>query len=54
MCLQVQLHKEIVNCSFVHQGDTGGGKVEVKAAGRKGQVVAVGQVVALTGQPEVP
>lgn len=54
MCLQVQLHKEIVNCSFVHQGDTGGRKLEVRVAGRKGQVAAAGQVAALTGQPEVP
>jgi hypothetical protein len=23
VCLQVQLHEEVVNCSFVHQGDTG-------------------------------
>lgn len=33
MCLQVQLHKEIVDRSFVHQADTGG-KLEVRVAGK--------------------
>lgn len=54
VCLQVQLHKEVVNCSFVDQADTGEEKLEVRVAGRREQAAVVGQVEALTGQPEEP
>lgn len=58
--LQVQLHKEIVNCGFADQADPGEGELGVRWQGRqdrndrRGQAAAAGQVEALTGQPEAP
>lgn len=35
VCLQVQLHKEVVNCGFADQADAGEGELRVRGQGRQ-------------------